>query len=112
MIKVSTSTPAKNREPNYFVGTLINSYGERMYAAGIQRYWLQKPLGSHFNYDVRYRLGLVYGYGNILINLGDLTPPVLPFAQLIAGIAWKDVGWKVSYTGIVISTEFYIKFKL
>jgi hypothetical protein len=55
---------------------------------------------------------LVYGYGDKIINLGNLTPPVLPFAQLITSVTWKNVGWEVSYTGIVISTEFYIKFKL
>lgn len=96
----------------YFAGTLINSYDDRMYAAGIQRNWVQKSLGSQFNYYAGYRLGLVYGYGNKIINLGDFTPPVLPFAQLLTSVTWKNVGWEVSYTGIVISTEFYIKFQL
>lgn len=95
----------------YFAGTLINSYDDRVYAAGVQRNWMQKPLGSHFNFYAGYRLGLVYGYGNKIINLGDLTPPVLPFAELITSIAWKNLGWEVSYIGVVFSTEFYIKFQ-
>lgn len=94
----------------YFVGTLRDSYDHRDYAAGVQRYWLQKPLAHGFNYYLGYRAGLVYGYGTNIVDLGDFTPPVLPFAQLLSSFTWKCFGWELSYTGVLISTEFYIKF--
>lgn len=94
----------------FFLGTYSDSFGHRNYGAGVQRYWLQTPLKHDFEYYLGYRLGLVYGYGRNIIDMGDLTPPVFPFAQVITSITWKHFGWEVSYTGIVISTDFYIKF--
>lgn len=92
-----------------FAGTFLDSFNHRNYAAGIQRYWYQKPLGHDFDYYLGYRLGLVYGYGDHIINLNGLTP-VLPFMQLISSVTWKHFGVEVSYTGIVVSAELYIKF--
>lgn len=95
------------------VGTFVNSYYERSYAATIQRYWVMAPLYKEINYEIGYRLGLVTGYkGYNITGVESLkNAPVLPFVQLIAGLNWKYFGWEISSPDpYVISTSFYIRF--
>lgn len=95
------------------VGTFVNSYYERAYALTIQRYWLMRPLYKEINYEFGYRLGLVTGYrGYNISGFQQLkNAPVLPFAQLVAGLNWKYFGWEISTPDpYVISTSFYIRF--
>jgi hypothetical protein len=98
---------------SYFAGTLVNSFYERAYTVGIQRYWVMQPLTQSINYEVGYRLGLVTGYkGHNIVGLKSLKySPVVPFGQLLFALNWKFIGWEISTPDpYVISTGFYIRF--
>ncbi len=93
----------------YFIGTFTNSYSHRSYAAGINRYWLTKPLSENIQWHLGYRLGLVYGYrkGEVLFSSHS---PLIPFIQLVSDFNWKKIGIELSTTGQVISGGFYLNF--
>lgn len=93
----------------YFLATLVNSENRRSYAAGVQRYWLTKNLKPDLMYQLGYRLGLIYGYDR---KLGKYAAhvPVVPFPQFLFDLTWKHFGWEISYTWVVVSTSFYIRF--
>lgn len=92
-----------------FGATFVNSENRRSYAVGIQRYWVTEPLKADFTWQLGYRLGLVYGYDDKLGRIATITP-VVPFPQVISDLTWKNFGWEVSYTWVVVSTGFYIRF--
>lgn len=94
-----------------FLGTFINSFGDRTYAAGVHRnfYTHQFINDPNLNYTMGYRLGLMHGYDERLTPLAGKTP-LFPFAQLTSDLSYKHFGWELSYTGIVISTGFFINF--
>lgn len=97
----------------FFAGTLVNSYYERAYTVGIQRYWVMEPLTQSINYEVGYRLGLVTGYqGHNIVGIKSLKDaPAIPFGQLLFALNWKFIGWEISTPDpYVISTGFYIRF--
>lgn len=93
----------------YFLATLVNSEDRRSYAAGIQRYWLTRNLRPDLTYQLGYRLGLIYGYDR---KLGKYAAhiPVVPFPQFLFDLTWKHVGLELSYTWVVVSAGFYIRF--
>lgn len=92
-----------------FAATLINSENRRSYAVGVQRYWLAKPLKPDLTWQLGYRLGLIYGYDEKLGHIATISP-IIPFPQLITDMTWKNVGLEISYTWVVVSTSFYIRF--
>ena len=92
-----------------FAATFINSENRRSYAAGVQRYWLTDPLTPDLSWQLGYRLGLIYGYDEKLGHFASVSP-VIPFPQLISDLTWKNVGWEISYTWVVLSTSFYVRF--
>lgn len=90
--------------------TFINCYGDRTYAVGIQRYWLQTCHQTGFESKFGYRAGLFYGYDERLHPIaGKLI--ILPCAQIIYDLSWKNVGIELSYTGVIVSAGFFINFK-
>ena len=94
-----------------FAGTLLNSFYQRSYAAGIQRTLFSHTLANHVQDHFGYRLGLMYGYGTEEIqSLTGLYLPLVPFPQLIYGVDWNHVGVEVSWTVYVVSAGFYIWF--
>lgn len=98
---------------SYFLGTFVNSFYLRAYAAGIQRNWVDLPLTHDIHYQLGYRLGLVTGYqGHNLIGIESLkNSPAIPFAQLVFSLHWKHLGWELSAPNThVISTSFFIRF--
>jgi hypothetical protein len=93
----------------FFAGTLRNSFRHRSWALGIQRNWLSKPLSPNINYSLGYRLGLVHGYDEHLMHLAGQVP-FIPFAQIVSDLSYKNVGVELSYTGVVVSGGFFIRF--
>lgn len=92
-----------------FVGTFTNSYGVQSFALGFQRYLYSHAFDQgKVDYDFGYRIGAMTGYDSRLMHLAGQTP-VLPFGQLISDLSYKRVGWEVTYTGILVSTSFFIK---
>ena len=70
-------------------GTFINSKDDRAWYFGPAR----EVYSLNFNYDTRfdigYKFGLLYGYGDDLINVGGMSV----FAIATFGISWKRLGF-------------------
>lgn len=71
----------------FFGATLQNSYDERSFIAGIERYWA-RGAWWRAEFGVGYRLGLVTGYDERLVSWAEHTP-ILPFAGVVG---WLDLG--------------------
>lgn len=85
----------------YFVGTFVNSFDDRGMAAGVQwdfaRWERERAVTS-----LGWRAGLVTGYDDRLLGIGDRSP-VIPFLQLLWNVDWKRTGVEFSWSGIVVS---------
>jgi hypothetical protein len=93
-----------------FASTFINCYGDRSYAVGIQRYWLQTCFKTGVESKLGYRAGFIYGYDERLHPIANKLI-ILPCAQIIYDLSWKNVGIELSYTGVIVSAGFFIYFK-
>ena len=71
----------------WFVATFVNSYEDRSFIVGLERYWLRARRGL-LNAGVGYRLGLLTGYDERLFPLAGHVP-ILPFGGVLG---WADVG--------------------
>lgn len=85
----------------YYAGTFINSYGNRAFAAGIERTVVRGVSGSLIPM-FGYRLGLVSGYDRRFLSLAAKTP-VLPMAQLTGALEMGPTGVGVAWSGLVAS---------
>lgn len=94
----------------FFAGTLVNSFYDRAYAVGIQRMWGKQQLSEHISNSPGYRLGLISGYDERMMDLAERTP-LLPFPQIIDDIVIGDhVGIELSWSAVVVSAGFVITF--
>ena len=75
----------------YFAGTLLNSFYDRAYVAGIQRVFFSQQISENFSQSVGYRIGFISGYDERMMSFAKNTP-VLPFPQLIYDLSWKHAG--------------------
>ncbi len=92
----------------YFLGTFVNSFGDRGIAAGVQR-GLANWGSDRAALSAGWRGGLVSGYDERLLGgLGDRWP-VLPFLQVLANVDWRRVGVELSWSGIVVSAATSIR---
>lgn len=96
---------------SFFVATFTNSFHDQTYTFGLQRNWYTHQFQCHPDllYTLGYRVGGIYGYDSRLMHLAGQTP-VIPFLQLVSDLSYKRVGWEVTYTGIVVSTSFFVRF--
>ncbi len=72
---------------HWFGTTFVNSYDERTFALGIERDWLRFGV-AETAVGVGYRVGLIAGYDERLVEIAGHTP-VLPFAGVVV---WGRVG--------------------
>ncbi len=94
----------------FFAGTLVNSFYDRAYAFGIQRMWGTQQLSEHISNSPGYRLGLISGYDERMMDLAAHTP-LLPFPQIIDDIVIGDhVGIELSWSVVVLSAGFVVTF--
>lgn len=94
----------------FFAGTLVNSFYDRAYAFGIQRMWGTQQISEHITNSPGYRLGLISGYDDRMMELADHTP-LLPFPQVIDDIViGKHVGIELSWSVVVVSAGFVVTF--
>lgn len=79
----------------WYGGTFVNSFGNRSFAAGIQRTVARGNHGAVVP-SFGYRVGVVSGYDERFMPLASWIP-VLPMAQLLGsletGRAGLDLGW-------------------
>jgi hypothetical protein len=85
----------------YFAGTFVNSFEERGWAGGVQRDLLRRGEGS-LSTSIGARAGLVSGYDERLLGIGDRSP-LFPFLQLLWNVDWHRLGVEFSWSGIVVS---------
>ena len=69
-------------------GTFINSKDDRAYHAGLAREVYSHNYSKNTRFDIGYKFGLLFGYGDDLINVAGISV----FAGAYFGISWKRAG--------------------
>jgi hypothetical protein len=93
---------------HWFVGTGINTFGDRSFIAAIERHWVTADWGA-VDFGLGYRVGLITGYDERLFSLAGKTP-VLP---LVGPVAWTHlgpIGVKLFYVYRAASLEGWVRF--
>lgn len=93
----------------FFLGTFINSYDERSWAAGIERRVWSIGKQNGLNASLGYRLGLMTGYEERFTMFFGHSPIIL-FPELISNIAYKNVGFQIGYSWTVVTGGFFWRF--
>lgn len=93
-----------------FLGEFVNSFYKRAYTAGVQRIVYSQKFEHHFQFDIGYRLGLIWGYkGTNLFGGQSVSFEPLPFPQLIVNVSWELLGFQLGYCVAVVTAGFFIK---
>jgi hypothetical protein len=90
----------------YYLGSFINSHGDRTYSLGVQRS-LYNDTFSIFEVEAGYRAGMLYGYKRYLRLFGT---SFFPLVQLVADISLGNFVTQVSWSWIVFTIGFGYKF--
>jgi hypothetical protein len=69
-------------------GTFINSKDDRAWHAGIAREVYSYDYTKNTRFDIGYKFGLLWGYGDDLINVAGMSV----FAGAFLGVSWKRAG--------------------
>jgi len=69
-------------------GTFINSFDDRAYYTGLAREVYSHNYSKNTRLDIGYKFGLLFGYGDDLINVAGISV----FAGAYFGISWKRAG--------------------
>jgi hypothetical protein len=69
-------------------GTFINSKDDRAWFAGMAREVYSHDYSKDIRFDIGYKFGLLWGYGDDLINVGGMSV----FAGAYFGASWKRAG--------------------
>lgn len=91
----------------FYAATFINSYGDRALAAGIQRSFTP-PRDAELTAAIGYRAGLVTGYDERFLGIGDKLPAV-PFVQLVGSVDRGRLGLELAWAGVVTSLMFNVR---
>jgi len=90
-----------NNDQNYLLGmqyygltagTFINSKNDRAWYLGPARELYSHNFTDDTRFDIGYKFGLLYGYGDDLINVGGMSI----FAAAVFGISWKRLGFDLN----------------
>ena len=90
----------------YFGGTFINTHGDRVFSAGVQRTVFQQNYGE-LEVEAGYRAGMMYGYKRYL-TLYDTR--LFPLLQAVLDIEYKQFGVELSWAGVVVTAGLYYRF--
>jgi hypothetical protein len=82
------------------VGTFINSHEDRSYFGGLSRTIHTKKFSRTTRMDIGYKVGLLYGYGDDLPNLGGFCPLILP----TIGFTYRRLGVEIGFIPVGILT--------
>ncbi len=69
-------------------GTFINSFDDHAYYTGLAREVYSHNYSKNTRFDIGYKFGLLFGYGDDLINVAGISV----FAGAYFGISWKRAG--------------------
>ena len=81
-------------------GTFINSKDDRAWFFGPAREVYSRNFSEDWRFDIGYRFGLLYGYGDDLINVGGLSV----FAIALFGISYQRMGFDLGIVPVGIIT--------
>jgi len=81
-------------------GTFINSQDDRAWYFGPAREVYSHKFDHDLRFDAGYKFGLLYGYGDDLINVGGMSV----FAIATFGITWKRLGFDLGILPVGILT--------
>lgn len=84
-----------------FAGTLVNSFGDRSYLAGLQGTFARRE-SRLVTAAVGYRIGVMTGYDERLFALAGKSP-VVPLIQPLVMLDVRRVGVELSWSGVVAS---------
>jgi hypothetical protein len=93
---------------NVYAATFINSYGTRSFTGGYQDVltrWNPRPASV----GIGYRAGLVTGYDERFMALAGRSP-VVPLLQPLLIVERGGVGIEFTYSGVVASAGFGVRF--
>jgi hypothetical protein len=100
--------PTKGLDANWLVavawkgmygGSFINSFGDRAFAAGLERS-LARSDDGRLARGVGYRIGVVAGYDERLTGIAG-TIPILPAFQMTSDVAVAGTGLELAWAGKV-----------
>ena len=69
-------------------GTFINSFDDRAYYIGLAREVYSYDYSKNTRFDIGYKFGPLFGYGDDLINVAGISV----FAGAFLGVSWKRAG--------------------
>ncbi len=81
-------------------GTFINSKDDRAWYFGPAREVYSHNFNPDTRFDIGYKFGLLYGYGDDLENIGGMSV----FAIATFGISWKRLGFDLGVLPVGILT--------
>jgi hypothetical protein len=81
-------------------GTFINSKDDRAWYFGPAREVYSHNFTDDTRFDIGYKFGLLYGYGDDLINVGGMSV----FAIATFGVSWKRLGFDLGVVPVGIIT--------
>lgn len=109
--------PGRGVENNWLLGaswrgfygaTFVNTFGDRAYSAGYQGILVRWNPGA-VSLGLGYRVGLITGYDERFMPLAGKTP-LIPLVQPRLTLDGKRLGLELSYSGVVASTGFNVRF--
>ncbi len=81
-------------------GTFINSKDDRAWYFGPAREVYSRNFTDDTRFDIGYKFGLLYGYGDDLINVGGMSV----FAIATFGVSWKRLGFDLGILPVGVVT--------
>lgn len=81
-------------------GTFINSKDDRAWFLGPAREVYSRPFSYDGRFDIGYSFGLLYGYGDDLINAAGMSL----YALATFGVTWHKMGFDVGVVPVGIVT--------
>lgn len=88
-------------------GTFVNSFGDRAFAAGIERSLTRSAEGT-VTRGLGYRLGVVTGYDERLTGLAGKIP-VFPALQVMGDLAVGRTGMELAWAGKVATMSPFMR---
>lgn len=81
-------------------GTFINSKDDRAYYTGLAREVYSHNFSKNTRFDLSYKFGLLFGYGDDLMNVAGISV----FGGVYLGISWKRAGLDIGLIPVGIIT--------
>lgn len=93
-----------------FFSEFVNSFYKRSYSIGLQRLIYSEKFDHDIQFDIGYRLGVIWGYkGTHLFGNKPVPFDPLPVPQVIMNVSWEVVGIQFSYCVAVVTAGFFVK---